>query len=244
MPSRRGHQVRRLSVALLVGVMVTVALAWLAMFLPTGSQWYGPAATEQLGLAKTSDAARIWQIDRGRNAWHVVVRYWHMQISGRSIMMSSEDFEGRRFDPATLPGVFRPESLDELHMMAWYHRTGWPFGAWSCSVHWKTQIRNEDIIYTVRGGVQLPRDAGFNPRALPLMPAWPGFVGDVLVWGGVWWMIGWGVRASRLRWRAKRDRCPCCGYSRSGLAPGSRCPECGAVPKEPERADATTQSSR
>lgn len=125
--------------------MINVGVAWLAMFIPSGSQWYGPVATEDLGLAKEADGVRIWWIRRGRNAWHTGVAYWHMQVSGRPFMIP----EAHRFDLETLPQHFRPASLEDLDMSAWYHETGFPLGALSCSVHWKEQIRDADIIYTV-----------------------------------------------------------------------------------------------
>lgn len=221
------HFVLRIIIALLVGVIVTIALSCLAKRFPTGNAWYGPPATEDIGLWKTDDGYTIWQISRGSNAWHEVVTYWHMQISGQSLMIQIEDYEARTFDFRTLPGHFRPDSLDDLNIYAWYHETGFPFPAMTCSVHWNTQASNADIIYDVLDGVQLPRDADFNPRALPLRALWPGFLINVLIWGTVWFalMHGWSVLRAKLR--ARGDRCIHCGYSRQGLPAGSRCPECG-----------------
>lgn len=221
-------RVRRIATALVFGIVATVAIAWLAMFLPPGRAWNGPPADQSLGMWKDSEG-RIWTMCRGDNAWHTVVDYWHMQVSGASLMIPTADYEAQKFDFGALPRQFRPESLDDLNMSAWYHRTGWPLPALACSVHWKRQISSADIIYTVRGGVQLPRDADFNPRALPLTPVWPGFALNILMLACAWLFVGWGVSASRRRWRTRRSPCAGCGYNIEGLPPGAPCPECGAA---------------
>jgi hypothetical protein len=121
----------------------------------------------------------------------------------------------------------RPKSIDDLEMLAWFHETGWPLPAMTCSVHWEKQILNANVTYSVSGGVQLPRDKEYNPRALPLTPLWPGFAVNTLLWGGAWLPLMWAAGAVRRRYRTARNRCVHCGYLRTGLAPGSACPECG-----------------
>lgn len=223
------HQHRRLlGLALLLGLATTVALAWLAMFVPrSGRDYYGPPATTDLGRARTSDGSRTWSISEGRNAWHHVVSYWFNQISGHAMMIPTADFEANKADFDALPHHLRPDSVDDLHMMAWYREVGFPLPALTCSIHWVRQIRNADIIYAVKGGYQLPRDKDFNPRALPLTPVWPGFVVDLLLWSTVWFAPLTGIAALR-RWRRKcKGLCIHCGYSLTGLPEDSVCPECG-----------------
>lgn len=227
-------RLRRAIWALLFGAATTVAVAWLAMFLPPGNAWHGPRADQFLGVWQEPDLP-IWQMRRGRSAWHTVIDYWHMQVSGLSEMIPTADYEAQKFDYRMLPRHLRPRSLDELNMSAWYHQTGWPLPALSCSVHWKRQISNADILYTVRGGVQLPRDADFNPRALPLTPVWPGLAVNIAIFASAWLLALWAAGTVR-RWRrARRALCPKCGYSRAGLTPGAVCPECGNSPGAAER---------
>jgi hypothetical protein len=86
---------------------------------------------------------------------------------------------------------------------------------------------NSDVLYSVRGGVQLPRDPQFNPRALPLTPCWAGFAANTIAYGALSLCLWAGVAAFRRRRRARRALCPFCSYPRAGLAPDSTCPECG-----------------
>ena len=171
--------------ALGLGLLTTILLAWGAMFLPEGNAWYGPRQGIELGLAM-DDQGKLWSINRGDNGWHTAVTYSHLQMSGRSLFIPTADYEKRKYDYMQLPRQLRPADLDDLYMNAWYHATGWPFKAFSCSVHWEKQVSNADIIYRVEGGVQLPRDAKFNPRALPLTPLWPGLLANTLIHAAAW----------------------------------------------------------
>ncbi|HZW11118.1 MAG TPA: hypothetical protein VFF69_14545 [Phycisphaerales bacterium] len=223
----RRFRIRAIALSLLTGLAVTIALSWLAMPLPVGNAWYGPYTTHELGIAAASDG-KLYQISRATNAWHTTVSYWWMQVSGMSLSMPTADFESRKYDIGQLPGHFCPESLDDLNMQAWYHASGWPFRSLACSVHWKRQISNADITYTVRGGVQLPRDAAFNPRALPLTPIWPGLLADTLFFAAVSLQVARACLVVRRRRRRRRNVCPLCRYPRASLPPGAPCPECGA----------------
>lgn len=209
------------------GLAMTVFISWTAMFWPNGKHGYGPPALTEVGLSKTADGHRIWRISEGHNAWHHVVDYWFNQISGMAVMIPIADYEAQKVDLESLPRHLRPDSLDELTMQSWYREVGWPMKALTCSIHWKTQVKNADILYTVGGGVQLPRDKEFQPRALPLTPLWPGLAVNTMSFAGAWLLLGWGGRSARRALRARAGCCAHCGYPRTGLPEGSVCPECG-----------------
>ncbi len=224
-PGRTGMS--RLFTCLALGLATTVLIGWVAMFLPRGTHGYGPPATIPVGLAKSSDGFKVWEITQGRNAWHRVVSYWFVQISGQALMMPNADFEARKVDLESLPRHLRPTSLDDLNMQAWYREVGWPLKALTCSIHWKTQVRNADILYRVEGGVQLPRDGDFQPRALPLTPIRTGLIADTAVFALGWLACFTALERLRAAGRRRAGRCTQCGYPRTGLPEGSRCPECG-----------------
>jgi hypothetical protein len=144
-----------------------------------------------------------------------------------AVSLKNADYQPQAFDYTTLPARFRPESLDDLTMLAWYHESGWPLAAMTCSVHWEQQVRNSDIIYAVQGGLQLPRDAEFNPRALPMTPLATGFIANTLLYTLLWLGMIQAVCLTRDRIRSRRDGCRKCGYPRFKLPAGSACPECG-----------------
>lgn len=225
--NRRRALAGRLLRALLIGAAVTVLLAWIAMFYPGSSHTYGPPTMRDLGLVRTTDGSAIWRLSAGRNAWHHVVTYWHVQISGRSIWMPEEDFLAQQYDPSDLPAHLQPESVDDLHMWAAYREVGWPLPALTASIHWKEQIQNADVTYSVHGGLNLGRDSDYRPLALPLRPVWPGFVINVLFWAAVWLMVTECYHQFRLERARRANRCIHCGYSRTGISSDVRCPECG-----------------
>ena len=66
---------------------------------------------------------------------------------------------------------------------------------------------------------------------LPWKPLWLPFLANSLILGVPLTLAGVGVsRAARwgfAKFRGRRDKCPTCGYPRTGLARGAACPECG-----------------
>jgi hypothetical protein len=72
---------------------------------------------------------------------------------------------------------------------------------------------------------------GLPATGLPWKPIWLPFLANSLILGVPLTLAGVGVsRAARwgfAKFRGRRDKCPTCGYPRTGLARGAACPECG-----------------
>lgn len=62
---------------------------------------------------------------------------------------------------------------------------------------------------------------------LPYRPIWRGALGDVVVFAAFWSVVLWSGSALRRLIRSKPGHCPRCNYDLSGLAAGTKCPECG-----------------
>jgi hypothetical protein len=209
----------RVGAALGVGLVATLATAW-------GGVWVRPAY-RPLGLARAALGRPIWQLDRAQRADRTTIRYWRMNASGISLAIPEADYLARECDPSRLPASLRAGPLDDRSMMTWREQSGFPLPALACAIDWVTQ-NNNIVTYAARGGILLPDDARNEPRALPLRPLWPGLIGDIAIWAGVWFGFTSGARRVIAWRRARRNRCTTCGYSRTGLADAAACPECGS----------------
>ncbi len=67
---------------------------------------------------------------------------------------------------------------------------------------------------------------GTIPSVIPVIPIWPGFLIDTLFYAAIWFGVVFGFTSAKRFIRAKRGRCPRCGYDlRGALKKG--CPEGG-----------------
>lgn len=78
--------------------------------------------------------------------------------------------------------------------------------------------------------VELKVDFSLSPgddgrRWIPTKPLWTGLAGNTALYAGGWWLLLCGPFALRRLIRARRGRCPRCGYDLTD-SPGA-CPECG-----------------
>lgn len=197
---------------------MTIATAWIAIPTRAKSVFFG--YTGENGKA-------IWQVDREESWGRTTYQYWRMQVSGKNLMMDNDEFLTHAFDLFTLDRAFRPESLDDIVMMEWYHAYGFPMRALRCEVHWVTQ-NNNAVTWRCDGGMILKETANGNVLALPMRPMTLGFAVNTLCYSALAWLLIGLVGVIRRRLRARRpELCPECRYDRTGLGEGAPCPECG-----------------
>jgi hypothetical protein len=67
-------------------------------------------------------------------------------------------------------------------------------------------------------------------RSLPVVPVWPGFAINTVLYAAVVWLTCMGLTVRRRRRSIRRGLCTKCGYDLRGSAPEATiCPECGAT---------------
>ncbi len=110
---------------------------------------------------------------------------------------------------------------------------GWP---WPCLHSTRTQTTDqsaprssgslrllESTQYTTRGSYSSDPERG----SVPLLPIWPGLIGNTVIFAAPWALLFFGAPALRATIRRRRGRCVRCGYPRTSLASSTPCPECG-----------------
>ena len=124
------------------------------------------------------------------------------------------------------------DSGDPINLIE--HARGLPFLALGCATAIEP-LAQDSIISATRTrnfwGVEYKPSAAaawdIELIHLPLRPLFPGFYVDTALFASVWWaLLFW--RPLRRRRRIARGQCPACAYSLSGLPAGTdMCPECG-----------------
>jgi hypothetical protein len=103
--------------------------------------------------------------------------------------------------------------------------TGWPMLGMRADMRWDDDIKPMQGFY-LRIPKWIPtRNKMF--RIAPIVPIWPGFMINVIVYCLGLCAIQGGARVVRARLRSRNGRCVNCGYEVSSLSAGDVCPECG-----------------
>jgi uncharacterized OB-fold protein len=206
-PSTRGGRAARTALT---------AAAWLL---------FGAAAT--VGVAWGG----AWWLARARESAPVPAR-WPPEVSapaGWPPPAAARLGESAAADILELRAGWPHDEAAGYTLFAAVGRCGWPARA----LHTWTRVRAD--IQGGRAAVDEAESAVWTIRqtpqvryVLPVLPLWPGFAVDTLLYAAAGFGAARGARSLRHRTRARRGRCPGCGDDRAGLAKDAACPECGA----------------
>jgi hypothetical protein len=225
----------RISVALLLGLTTSVALAWLLAIFPV-DQWLGVSAPLSVGMVvvRTDAKSRCVVEGNGKSSpfgsdMDVVNYQW--AIANEQAPLVSPDSKILKYCDldALMVAANSPGTKLEVH------RVGWPRSAFE----WRRQIPYGTFSPSVGaapgatyfGAIVLPFSSkyGIGSAVLPVIPRWGALAADTAFFGFFWMLLLMLPRLARtVEWWWKR-RCSVCGYDRRGLVRGAPCPECGNV---------------
>jgi hypothetical protein len=121
----------------------------------------------------------------------------------------------------------------------WAFQAGLPFRAVCCRRHTigLSQIGSsmcEERTANIGEGIVVDVDTGSHQRKrwIPMLPIWPGFLINTLLYAVVWWLLSAAPFALRRRRRIKRGLCPACAYP---IGDSAVCTECGSQLPSPSR---------
>lgn len=218
--------ITRASVFLLLGAIVNVALAWACVWLIVDLRGYVAHGFTRME----------------RPDWYVTIcrRAAAVRLYGFEPQPEQEDeWRAANLAPSILPGQprwsrFNIPPRGEIERVVDDAR-GWPMVSLRT-----TYIAHTDSIDSVVwtsewiGGIALPPQLPANSlnvwevRALPLIPIWPNFAINTIIYAGILWLIVAAPGKVR-RWRRiKRGLCSRCAYP---VGQSQVCTECGRAVK-------------
>lgn len=199
----------------LLGVCVGVASSVVAVLTPDGGQ-YSARTSTRYDLAGDR-SIYVFTVERPG--------YSLMSVTGPMATRAANVLDEDRSQPIPIGEEDpRPRWLSvadaEDPQIARGIKAGWPFrGLWGRTIfnvnHRPKNTHTGLSHVTVRG----------TEHAFPWRPLWPGFVANMLFYGGAMLAV-WYAAVYAFRWRrGRRGRCPHCAYPVDPRA--SLCPECG-----------------
>lgn len=213
---------RRVLLAICMGAITTVAVAW-------GCGWLAqpnPRFTEAL---RVSLAVPGTHVVRG----HIGIR--RVRGNGFRALVAETTFTPTVLDVRGLANLLDRLEEDEQRLVldairadiglrAWFVQ-GWPWPCVSCEYSDGDGAAGGFVI-TEPVRVNLGVAGATIPRALAWRPYWPGAAINAAIFSLAWWlMLAVPPMVLRTR-RRRRGRCAKCGYDLRATDDG-RCPECG-----------------
>jgi hypothetical protein len=106
-------------------------------------------------------------------------------------------------------------------------KAGWPVSALTCTQRRVPSAQTLDQIeFERRWMMRVRLRDDLEGRAVPLLPCWPGFAINTLLYAALLWLLLFAPFALRRAIRRRRNRCEHCGYPRGA---STVCSECGAT---------------
>lgn len=210
---------RRISLALLLGAVTTVAVAWVC-------GWRSLPDAEKGMRWGTSTRDAITHVESPMHAWsargfgiervHISFSDWtefgdHYQPLEAiwPWWLGRDDF--KTWDDGS--GVLKAGALAQ----------GWPLVALWCECPDYSKVEGGMLL----SDEPVPNSYLTMEHALAFRPIWRGFALNTAVYGIVWFAILFGTGIARRAYRRRNNRCTACGYDLRGST-DAKCPECGA----------------
>jgi hypothetical protein len=210
-PQRR---VLRISLLLSLGLLLNVGIAWWCVGTAGWrGRWSAPA------FDPNAPMRWLWPS--------------HPDPGPPNSRWDSRSFGGHLVEVASMVPL---SEVDDERLMAGAtqrsYRAGWPLLALQTRDQypprhaWNPRFLTPDIwINSWEQGLGITGNIRHGQITLPLLPRWPGFAVNTLLYATVAWLLAATIATGRRSLRARRGRCRQCGYLLNGFA---QCPECGA----------------
>ncbi len=200
----------RLAVLLLLGAIVNVAVAWAALLI------FPPQVDEENEVRL--DVTIVAEIVSSRFPAHQIrssEEYYATLV--RRFAWEQVDITCSVDDPATNAYEF----IDVLELIA-----GWPARGFKGRSLW--DVSESSYQWALPLPAPVRERTGRLLDFLPLLPIWPGFAINTVLYSAILWLLAFGPFAARRFMRDKRGLCIKCGYDlRGSSGGGGGCPECG-----------------
>lgn len=219
--SARGWSVRRVAICVLAWLLVGSAINY-AQAVALES----PAVRIRLRLKVVTSALPDEGLILNQSAFVTDAMYTSAMVAQLAFAESPVPAE----PPSWLWITPRPH--DSSHGIASQHATGWPLRSLSYTSQHVPDLNSLPRTYSTS---YLGRWSLAPDFQVPLIPLWPGFLLNALIWGSPVLLVPL-VKGRRRARRERRGLCARCGYDlRSGSL--TVCPECG--PPAPSPVDRT-----